>query len=154
MDQPGFVHVGNFFDSVRKIQKRYRDHLSPICKKWKLTQNELDILLFLCNTPQYDRAADIVEHRGIAKSHVSLSVKDLEHRKLLERRFEPADRRTSHLELTDQGRDIAGEGQRRQRLFFEELYAGITAEEFELLRSLTEKIMENIENFDKTETNP
>ena len=112
------------------------------------------MLLFLQNNPRLDRAADSVACRGMAKSHVSLSVASLEDRGFLLRRFEPADRRTSHLELTDQGRAIAGEGQRRQRLFFEELYAGITAEEFELLRSLTEKIMENIENFDKTETNP
>ena len=37
-------------------------------------------------------------------------MKDLEHRKLLERRFEPADRRTSHLELTARGRAITEEG--------------------------------------------
>ena len=138
MDQPGFVHVGNFFDSVRKIQKRYRDHLSPIYKKWKLTQNELDILLFLCNNPQYDRAADIVEHRGIAKSHVSLSVKDLEHRKLLERRFEPADRRTTHLEVTDEGRQA-------QLRFFSEIYAGISPEDFAKWREIMQKIRENLE---------
>ena len=128
--------------------------MESVCRAWALTQNELAVLLFLQNNPRLDRAADIVACRGMAKSHVSLSVASLEDRGFLLRRFEPADRRTSHLELTDQGRAIAGEGQRRQRLFFEELYAGITAEEFELLRSLTEKIMENIENFDKTETNP
>lgn len=145
MNQPGFVHVGSFFDSVRKIQKRYRDHLSPICKKWKLTQNELDILLFLCNNPQYDRAADIVEHRGIAKSHVSLSVKDLEHRKLLERRFEPADRRTSHLELTARGRAITEEGRQAQQRFFSEIYAGISPEDFAKWREIMQKIRKNLE---------
>ena len=144
----------NYFDLTGRAKKQYSRVLEPVSRKWALTQNELAVLLFLQNNPRLDRAADIVACRGMAKSHVSLSVASLEDRGFLLRRFEPADRRTSHLELTDQGRAIAKEGQRRQRLFFEELYAGITAEEFELLRSLTEKIMENIENFDKTETNP
>ena len=144
----------NYFDAMGKAKKQYSRCMESVCRAWALTQNELAVLLLLQNNPRLDRAADIVACRGMAKSHVSLSVASLEDRGFLLRRFEPADRRTSHLELTDQGRAIAGEGQRRQRLFFEELYAGITAEEFELLRSLTEKIMENIENFDKTETNP
>ncbi len=147
------ANISGFFDILGKAQKHYAKHLEPICKKWALTQNELAVLLFLQNNPQLDRAADIVACRGIAKSHVSLSVANLEGRGFLQRRFEPADRRTSHLELTERGRAIAGEGQRRQRLFFEELYAGVTGEEFEFLRSLSQKIMENIENFDKTETN-
>lgn len=140
-----------YFEILGKAQKRYTKHLEPICKKWELTRNELDVLLFLHNNPPFDRAADIVNRRGIAKSHVSLSVKDLEGRGLLVRRFEPADRRTAHLELTEQGRIIAGEGCEAQQRFFSELYAGITEEEFGLWRGITQKVCENIDNLEKTE---
>ena len=60
----------NYFDTMARAQKGYARLLEPICKKWDLTRNELDVMLFLANNPDYDRAADIVTNRGLAKSHV------------------------------------------------------------------------------------
>ena len=140
-----------FFDILGKAQKQYTKYLEPVCKRWELTSNELDVLLFLHNNPQFDRAADIVDRRGIAKSHVSLSVKDLEGRGLLIRHYAPADRRTAHLELTEQARAIAGEGCAAQRRFFSALYAGVTEAEFALWRGITQKVCGNLENLEKTE---
>ena len=72
----------NYFDTMARAQKGYARLLEPICKKWELTRNELDVMLFLANNPDYDRAVDIVNHRGLAKSHVSMSVTSLENRGL------------------------------------------------------------------------
>ena len=140
-----------FLDIMTKAQKHYGKHLEPVCKKWELTRNEMDVLLFLHNNPQFDRAADIVNHRGIAKSHVSLSVNDLEVRGFLIRHFEPTDRRTAHLSLTEQGQAVAKEGCQAQHRFFSELYAGITEDEFSRWKIITQKVCRNIENMDKTE---
>ena len=107
------------------------------------------MLLFLNNNPQYTRAADIVAHRGMTKSHVSLSVANLEHRKFLERQFSAADRRTANLILTPQGRQAAAEGKLSQQHFFGELYQGVTEEEFRLWEAVTEKIRANIEKLNK-----
>ena len=145
------INNAQFFDILLKAQKHYGKHLEPVCKQKKLTRNEMDVLLFLHNNPGFDRAADIVNFRGIAKSHVSLSVKNLEFRGLILRRCEPADRRTVHLTLTEQGRAIAGEGCLAQRRFFEELFAGVTEEEAALWRSITQKVCGNIENMEITE---
>ena len=145
------ISNARIFDILAKSQKHYGKQLEPICKEWKLTRNEMDVLLFLHNNPWFDRAADIVSRRGIAKSHVSLSVKNLEHRGLLERRFEPADRRTVHLVLTDQGRAIAGEGCQAQRRFFTALYAGITEEEFAQWKHTVQKICGNIDKMEISE---
>ena len=93
----------NYFDIMGMAKKNYAKCLEPICRDQDLTRNELDVMLFLYNNPQFDRAADIVSRRGIAKSHVSLSVTNLESRGLLVRRFDPVDRRQAHLELTEQG---------------------------------------------------
>ena len=140
----------NYFDIVSRSQKAYGKRLEPICKKWDLTRNELDVLLFLYNNPEYDRAVDIVSRRGIAKSHVSLSVSNLESRGLLVRCFAPADRRTAHLKLTEQGKRIAGEAREIQQQFFARIYEGVSDEEFEIWRNITQKVCENIENLDKT----
>lgn len=148
------VKLANYLDASAKAQKSYGKRLEPVCRKWELTRNELDVLLFLYNNPQLDRAADIVVCRGIAKSHVSLSVTGLERRGLLLRRFEPTDRRTAHLQLTEQGSVIAQEGRDIQLRFFSRICKGVTEAEFDVWRKITQKVCENIENLDETSTNP
>ena len=106
--------ISGYFDILGKCKKVYATHLEPLCKKWELTRSEVDVLLFLYNNPGHDRAADIVAHRGIAKSHVSLSVANLEQRQLLCRNFDPADRRAAHLELTEAGQKIAARARKLQ----------------------------------------
>ena len=141
----------DFFGAMGKAKKEYARYLEPVCRSWSLTQNELAVLLFLYNNPGRDRAADIVDCRGIAKSHVSLAVSNLERRGILERRFDPSDRRMLRLALTQKGKQIAQEGRERQRLFFAELYAGITPEELEQMRLLNGKILGNIAAFGASE---
>lgn len=143
----------NYFDIMGMAKKNYSRLLEPVCRSWELTRNELDVLLFLYNNPEYDRAADIVSRRGIAKSHVSLSVTNLESRGILERHFDPADRRMAHLKLTQQGREIAAEARNVQARFFSGLYEGITEEEFAFWGQITRKVCDNIEKLNKTLTN-
>ena len=139
----------NYFDAMAKAKKQYARLLEPICRQHGLTRNELDVMLFLHNNPQFDRAADIVSRRGIAKSHVSLSVTDLEARGLLVRSFDPSDRRTAHLLLTETGKNIAAQAREEQQRYFSEMYRGITEEEFDLWHTLTQKVCENIEKLEQ-----
>lgn len=50
-----------FFETALRAQKSYSRLMEPVCKKWNLTHNELDVLLFLANNPEQNRAADIVQ---------------------------------------------------------------------------------------------
>ena len=138
----------NYFDASAAVEKQYSKFLAPICKQWNLTRNELDILLFLYNNPEYDRAADIVSRRGITKSHVSLGVASLEEKGLLVRHFDENDRRTAHLKPEGRGVTIASQARQMQLQFFSALYAGITPEEFDIWKTIAHKICKNIENFD------
>lgn len=140
----------NYFDVMTVAKKHYAKLLEPICKQWELTRNELDILLFLFNNPEYDRAADIVSRRGITKSHVSMSVASLEEKGLLIRRFDENDRRTAHLELQDSGSAIAAQAREKQMQFFTLLYNGISQEEFDLWKKIQTQVYKNIENFEIT----
>lgn len=148
------MHFGaefNYFDVMASAKKSYSRLLDPICQEWKLTRNELDIMLFLYNNPEYDRAADIVSHRGIAKSHVSLSVASLEEKGLLLRRFSEQDRRTAHLELPEPGRVIAAQAREMQLRYFSALYRGISPEEFEVWKNITQKVWDNVKKIENTE---
>ncbi len=138
----------NFFDSTLRAKKRYAQLLDPICEAWDLTRNELDVMLFLANNPQYDRAADIVTRRGIAKSHVSLSVGNLEKRGFLTRRFDENDRRTVHLKLSEEAMAVAKEARKSQVDFFSRIFYGLSREELETWHNLYAKVCINIEHLD------
>jgi len=139
----------NYFDIMGMAKKSYNMVLAPVCSKWDITRNELDVLLFLRNNPQYDRSTDIVTYRGIAKSHVSMSVANLESRGFLARKFDNTDRRTAHLVLTEEGYGIAAEARKYQTHFFAALFQGVTEDEFSLWGSVTEKVCNNVRNLEK-----
>lgn len=138
----------NYWDTMQRAKKGYTRSLEPICRQWNLTRNELDILLFLANNPGLDRATDIVTYRGMAKSHVSMSVADLESRGLLIRRDDPQDRRTVHLSLSDAAREIAQAGQEAQRDFFRRIYTGLHPDEMAIYLDIATRISENILNME------
>lgn len=137
-----------YFDAMLRAKKGYARVLDPICKQWDITRNELDVMLFLANNPGFDRAADIVSRRGLAKSHVSLSVGNLEARGLLTREFDPVDRRTVHLKLTEQALAIAKQGREAQIGFFSSIYAGLSREEVEVWQGIMMKLAKNIAEMD------
>ena len=139
----------NYFDTMAKAQKGYARLMDPICKKWDLTRNELDVLLFLANNPEFDRAVDIVNNRGLSKSHVSLSISSLESKKLLTRQEDPSDRRTVHLQLTEQGKEISEAGRRSQKRFFSYLHQGVTQEQIDMMIDFSRKVAENIKNIEE-----
>lgn len=134
----------DYFDNMLRAKKGYARVLDPICKEWDLTRNELDILLFLHNNPEYDRATDIVVRRGIAKSHVSLSVSSLEARGFVTRHVDENDRRTVHLRLSETATSIARAGRDAQMGFFKLLYAGLTQEEVDQWQGIIDKVSKNI----------
>lgn len=134
----------DYFDNMLRAKKGYARVLDPICKEWNLTRNELDILLFLHNNPEYDRATDIVVRRGIAKSHVSLSVSSLEARGFVTRHVDGHDRRTVHLRLSETAASIAQAGRDAQVGFFKLLYAGLTQEEVNQWQGIIDKVSKNI----------
>ncbi len=132
--------------SAMDIARRaYRKALEPVCLEWELTQTELDVLLFLHNTPQFDRAADVVARRGLQKSHVSLSVSDLVWRRMLKKIPDPADRRSARLELTERGRLAAQDGRDAQERFYRQLVQGIPEEDLACFRNTIERILRNME---------
>ncbi len=139
----------HYFDNLQKLQKNYGRLLDPVCKQWALTRNELDVLLFLYNNPHLDRATDIVSCRGIAKSHVSISVSALEQRGYLRKQADENDRRTIHLKLTEAAIAAALAGKEAQMALGKLLTQGLTDDELALWRQLGEKVRQNIENLEE-----
>lgn len=137
-------HIGHFLDLIGKTKLQYGKALEQICDRWKLSRNEMDVLLFLYNNPQLNRATDIVTRRGISKAYVSLAVAKLERQGLLLREYVPNDRRSVCLLLTEAGSAIGHEGRVTQEQYVAQLCAGITPEELEEFDRITGQIYENI----------
>ena len=143
-----------YFDTLLRAQKGYARVLEPICKKWEITRNEMDVLLFLANNPGMDRAVDIVNGRGLSKSHVSFSVNNLEMRGFLSCQEDQTDRRTIHLVLTQPVQPIVEAGQKAQRRFFTSIFADVSREEMAIWRQITEKVSNNIQALDIQQNEP
>ncbi len=133
-------------DTIQLAKKRYSQLLEPLCSAHDLTKTELDVLLFLANNPGLDRAADIVRIRQITKSHVSLSVSNLEQRGFVCRVFDPEDRRTAHLQLTEAALPIIREGNRIQQEFFGSIFEGLSQEELAFWHTILDKVCRNIQS--------
>lgn len=134
-----------FFIRSRGVMKLYNSLFTPILEKYRLTQLEMDILLFLANNPPFDTARDIVDKRHLAKSHVSAGVESLAGRGLLERSRQRGNRKTIHLRLTQQAAPIVEEGRAVQQQYGRILLEGFSAQEKEQLFSFLERVGENVD---------
>lgn len=132
-----------FWDHLSLLKKSYNKSLEPVCETFCLARTEVDILLFLANNPEFDTARDIVEHRGIAKSHVSLSIRRLEELGMLKGEFYLDNRKTVHLKLQPPAAKAILAGQTAQRLFWLSLFEGITPQEIDQIKSVLKRMMKN-----------
>ncbi len=126
-----------------RLKRLYVHAFRELMQRENLSRNELLVLLFLASNPKFNTAKDIVELRGLTKSHVCKSVDELSRRGLLEGAPDPHDRRRMQLFPTPAAQGIITEGLAIQRRFFEMLYEGVTEEENETLKRVFEKIWRN-----------
>lgn len=122
----------------------YEKMVLPVCRQFDLTHMEFTVLMFLQNNPQYDTAAQIARVRQLTKSHVSVSLKSLQERGLVEGIYFPGNQRKVHLRLTAKAEPVVKAGFAAQAAFGARLVQGFTAEEIELLRILLERMHNNM----------
>ena len=133
----------SFWDDIAAMRSLYSAQLDAVGRECGLARVELDILLFLANNPQFDTATDIVERRCISKAHVSQSVKSLEQRGYLERRYAGDNRRTIHLHLLECAQAAVDAGRQAHARCLAALLDGFSEVECEQLRSYLSRISDN-----------
>ena len=133
----------SFWDDMAAMRSLYSAQLDAVGRECGLARVELDILLFLANNPQFDTATDIVERRCISKAHVSQSVKSLEQRGYLERRYAGDTRRTIHLHLLEGAQAAVDAGRQAHARCLAALLDGFSEVECEQLRSYLSRISDN-----------
>ena len=136
----------NIFEHYLLGEKLYSQIVSDVCKKYELTYMEFTVLMFLANNPQFDTASDIVKYRSLTKSHVSLSIRTLGEKGLLNRQFLGEDRRSIHLKLSDIAAPIINDGRQAQKKYVDLIYAGLKDDDKKEMLRIMEIINTNIKN--------
>lgn len=125
-------------------QSVYEKKVMPVCQKFGLTYMEFTVLMFLANNPQYDTAAQIVRVRRLTKSHVSVSLRTLQEKKLVAGVYYPGNRKTVHLKVEQAAQRIVDAGREAQKAFAACLIKGFTPEEAMQLKYLSDKLNQNM----------
>ena len=134
-----------FWDKHKTITSYYELLFGKVCDKYELTQMEYDILMFLHNNPQNNTAAEIVKIRKSTKSHVSTSLKNLENKKLIERKQSEENKKHVEIFLLDKAELIVEEGINAQKKFAQNVLSGLTEEEKDMCIRVFDKICNNAE---------
>lgn len=127
-----------------KSKKVYEKMFYSVIEELQLTQNEIDVLLFLINNKLLDTSKDIVEYRAISKSMVSKSVDSLFKKGYISYEADKTDKRCIHLKINPIAIPIARRLQEVQRRFFDILCRGISVEEYGLIEGVLSKMHQNI----------
>ena len=112
--------------------------------KHDITFMEFTVLMFLSNNPEYDTASEIVKYRHLSKSHVSMSLKTLLQKNMIEIIIDDIDHRVSHIKLLPNTKVITDEGRVAQKEFFEAVFKGFEEKDFEKLKQYIIQINNNI----------
>ena len=133
-----------FLTHMRDARALYRQQFKELLNRYRVTQLQMDILLFLHNNPGRDTAQSICKLRGLAKSNVSAGVEGLTEKGLLKKSWDGHDRRVAHLSVQPAAAKLIEEGTAAQRRFKEALLRGFTEEELAGLAVLLQKAAGNI----------
>ena len=134
-----------FFETALRAQKSYSRLMEPVCKKWDLTHNELDVLLFLANNPGCETAGAICRMRGLKPAIVSFHIDRLVNEGFLLRQSVPGDRRETALVLTEKAESVVERGRRLQKAFADRLIDGLSEEDLAHFRRCVAAFDRNIE---------
>lgn len=129
--------------SSRHVKKLYMKMCAQAVQEEDLSQNEMDVILFLCKYETVDTAKEIAKYRCMSKSLVCKSVESLTNRGFLEVVQDKEDRRFQHLKLSQRGKAVVQKLQEAREVFLEALQQGIGAEEMEIFLRVLSKIRNN-----------
>lgn len=140
----------NFFNYLKKSDAVYQKFCQGVIRDWNLNPTSFQAIMFLANNPQYNTARDLCRMRGIKTGIASVAVEQLIQMGYLERRTDRSDRRIQRLYVTDSAAGLVRQGREVQREFARMVSSALTPEEFELYMQLSSKIMDRIQELDRS----
>lgn len=132
-------------DKVQVVKKVYDHILGESAEKFDLTINEVKVILYLAHTKKNNTAKDIADNLMISKSHVSMSVNNLEKRGYLLRKNDDKDKKKLHLVLTEKSDIVVRDIKKIKNNVREKVLKDISVEELELVESISLRMRKNLD---------
>ena len=129
----------------RKLKKLIKSTYSDVRKIYNVNQIELELLLYLNNHPDAV-ASEINRALGLNKGQVSTALFDLGRKNFIIARTNRKDRRFTDYLMTEKGQELITEVIRIRTGFYDRLFAGVSENDKEVLRRVTEQINRNMEH--------
>lgn len=136
----------NITTRSQMLKVAFENTFDDIKKKYNLTITEIRILLFLAMNENKNTARDMVEDIMIAKSHISISVESLVNKEIVIKIQDKKDKKKMHLVICNNKKYIIEEIVENQKKLTDSITQGLTEEEVEELKRLSEKVETNIKN--------
>ena len=127
-----------------KLKKVYEKRFESLIEELQLSQNEIDVLLFLRNNAPLNTARDIARYRAMSKSMISKSVDSLYRKGYLSYETDEIDKRCIHLKIELVASPIVEKLYEAQKEFFTHLTCDITEEEYNTMETALNKMYQNI----------
>lgn len=128
---------------MMRVRRSVRTALREAVREEGLTQNEIEVLLFL-QRGKFDTARDISRVRGMPRSLVSKAVDQLVKRGFVETCQDKQDRRVVRLRLLPPAQSIVDKLVEARKEFFARLCQDITREEAAAFYSMVDKMTKNL----------
>ena len=136
------------FIKLNSIVKDMKRKNREIISSYKLSPNEIDILVFLDLQDKYDTASDIVEAFEISKSLVCRSVDSLIKRNYIDTIKDEKDKRITHLKLRDEAKPIVDTLKSNRQKIIKDLTKDISDDDIKIFNSVLDKMRFNLSNED------
>lgn len=128
---------------MMRVRRSVRTALREAVREEGLTQNEIELLLFL-DRGRYNTARDVSRMRGMPRSLVSKAVDQLVRRGYVETCQDQKDRRVVRLALLEPAHPVVERLVQARKEFYAQLCQGITQEEAAVFYTMVEKMVENL----------
>lgn len=140
LDAPPWQRVDStIMQTARAIRRAYETRLAPL----ELTLPQASVLGFLADFGAVSQT-QLASSMGIGRAAMGAIIDTLEHRGLVERQPDPADRRVWLVATTRSGYELATPVQAIDRELRTELRAGISRQERQVLAGLLMRLQANL----------
>lgn len=137
--------VDGFWNYLYLGKNFFRKCYEPVCEKYGLSALELDIIIFLAESPEDYTASKIAEKRGFAKSNVSNAVRRLTDEGFIEGYYLNENRRSVHLRLLEKANEVIKTADIAKEKFLSAIFDGFSPDDLENIKNYFTRLANNIE---------
>ncbi|MCI5511600.1 MAG: MarR family winged helix-turn-helix transcriptional regulator [Oliverpabstia sp.] len=127
------------------FKKLLEEQIAELRQKYDMKKAELEILYFLSKCGSHNTSKDIHYQLMMNKGHISQAVDSLCKRHYIIATTDQQDRRYIHYQLSDSAQQIVEEMAKKRLEMDQRIVEGISEEDLEIFRAVSEKIRKNIE---------